>query len=86
MKTRSLDEVQAELDALLDDVEANHERIVVTRNGQPSAILIAVDDLESLEDPELVAAIREAEADIAAGRVFTLDEVVASMRASGRIV
>ena len=51
-----------------------HERVIVTRNGEPAAILLAYEDYESLaetlavlSDPEAVAAIREAEAEIGRG-------------------
>ncbi|HEX6547582.1 MAG TPA: type II toxin-antitoxin system Phd/YefM family antitoxin, partial [Candidatus Dormibacteraeota bacterium] len=35
---------------MADRVERQHERIVVTRNGRPSIVLISPDDLESLEE------------------------------------
>jgi len=40
---------------------------------------------EILADPEMVAAIREGEEDLAAGRVYTLQEVEAELRAAGRL-
>lgn len=73
---------------LIDATETTHERVVITRNGKPSAVLIAADDLESLEetiavlsDPELMATLRESEADIAAGRTHSLDEILADRAA-----
>jgi len=60
--------VKAHLSELVDRVEDQHDRVVVTRNGKPAAILISHDDLESLEetlsilsDPALMAQIHESE-------------------------
>ncbi|MCX6459296.1 MAG: type II toxin-antitoxin system Phd/YefM family antitoxin [Actinobacteria bacterium] len=71
--TNSLAHVKARLSAYVDAVEATHERVVITRNGTPAAILISPDDLASLEetvmllsDPEAMTEIAEARAAIAA--------------------
>lgn len=57
-------EVKAHLSELAERVERQHERILVTRNGRPSFVLISPDDLDSLEetldilrDPELVTSL-----------------------------
>lgn len=67
-ETLSLSLVKAHLSALVDRVEDQHDRVVVTRNGTPAAVLVSHDDLESLEetlaimsDPALMAQIRESE-------------------------
>ena len=82
METLPLSAVKARLSELVDRVEQEDERIVVTRNGRPAAVLISPDDLESLEetlavmsDPELMKQIREGEAAIERGDVFTLEEI-----------
>jgi len=82
MLTKSLAEVKARLSAYVASVHDTHERVVITRNGEPAAVLISPDDLESLEetlailsDPEAMAEIAEAEAAIARGDVFPLDQV-----------
>jgi prevent-host-death family protein len=49
-ETVSFGEAVARLARLADRVEAGHERIVVTRNGRPSFVLVNPDDLEALED------------------------------------
>jgi antitoxin YefM len=55
------------------------------------AVLLGADDYDSLmetieilSDPELMAEIREAERDIAEGRVYSSEEMRAAMRAAGR--
>lgn len=69
---------------LLDATETTHERVVITRNGKPSAVLVAADDLESMEetiailsDPELMAAIKEGQTDVEAGRTYSLETILA---------
>lgn len=88
--TQSLAEVKAHLSAYVDRVESQHERVVITRNGRPAAMLISPDDLDALEDtldllsdPEAMAQIAEAEGDVAAGRVTTGDELRAKYRLDG---
>jgi antitoxin YefM len=49
-ETLPLSSVKAHLSELVDRVEDQHDRVVVTRNGRPAAVLISNDDLESLEE------------------------------------
>jgi antitoxin YefM len=44
-----LSEAKAHLSELARRVRQQHERIVLTRNGEPEAVLLSVDDLEGLE-------------------------------------
>lgn len=43
-------EVKAHLSELADRVEGEHDRILVTRNGRLSFVLMSPDDLGSLEE------------------------------------
>ena len=59
-------EVKAHLSELADRVEIEHDRIMVTRNGRPSFVLMSPDDLESLEetldihrDDDLIKSLRQ---------------------------
>ncbi|HTR88891.1 MAG TPA: type II toxin-antitoxin system Phd/YefM family antitoxin [Solirubrobacteraceae bacterium] len=83
-----LSSVKAHLSEIVDRVEGEHERIVLTRNGKAAAVLISTDDLEGLEetlailsDPTLREQIREGEAAAAAGDTATLEELRADLRA-----
>jgi prevent-host-death family protein len=76
---------------VLDEVRDTHERVVITRNGRPEAVIIAVSDLEALEEtldllstPGAVEQIRQAEADIAAGQAIDADELRRQMAARSR--
>lgn len=43
-------EAKAHLSELADRIESTHERVLVTRNGRPSFVLVNPDDLDSLEE------------------------------------
>lgn len=86
----SLADAKSRLSEVVDRVEGEHDRIVITRHGKPAAVLIATEDLEALEetldllsDPEAMASLRRAEKDIAEGRVERLTEEQARARWSG---
>ena len=75
-----LAEVKDRLSEVVEKIRRQHGRVVITKHGRPAAVLVSTEDLESLEEtleimsnPELMAAIREAEADVAAGRTERLD-------------
>jgi len=75
-------EARARLTEVLDEVETRHEHVVITRNGRPAAVVISTEEWEALEetleilqDDETLAALRESEQDVKAGRLFSLAEV-----------
>jgi antitoxin YefM len=80
----SLGALGAQLAEVVERVETTHERVLVTRDGHPAAVLISPDDLAALEetldllsDPQALARIQAAREDIAAGRVVTEEELAA---------
>lgn len=75
----SLADVKNRLSEVVDKLEREHGRVVVTKHGQPAAVMLNVDDLESLEEtleilsnPAMRDSIREGAADVAAGRTERL--------------
>ncbi len=85
----SLAEVRNHLSEVVERIEREHGRVVITKHGRPSVVLLSLEDLESLEetleilsDPQLMAAVREAEADVASGRTtrLTKDEAFSLVR------
>ena len=75
-------EARARLTELLDDVEARHEHVVITRKGRPAAVVISPDEwdaieetLDVLQDEQTLAALRESDEDVKTGRLVALDEV-----------
>lgn len=82
MTTLSLSEIKARLSEIVDEVERHHERVVLTRNGVPAAVILSPDDLQALEDtldllsdPDAVAEIRSARREIDAGAIVTADQL-----------
>ena len=64
----SLADAKAHLSEVVEGVETEHRRVVITKHGRPSVVVLAVADLEALEetleilsDPEAMADLREAE-------------------------
>jgi antitoxin YefM len=66
-ETMPFREALARLSNLADRVEARHERIVVTRNGRPSFVLVSPDDLDALEE-DLARALRRSDLTLTDGR------------------
>ena len=50
MTTVPLTEAKAKLNELVEDAVRTQQRITITRHGRPAAVLISVDDLESMEE------------------------------------
>lgn len=72
-------EAKAHLSELADRVENEHDRILVTRNGRPSFVVMSPDDLESLEetldivrDPDLARSIARSRNEAARGERMRL--------------
>jgi prevent-host-death family protein len=77
--TLPLAEVRDRLSPLVSAIEDTHERVVITKNGRPVAVIMALSDLESLEetldvlsDGDTVAALTEA---LSETETVTLDQV-----------
>ena len=84
----SLAETKAHLSELVARVGEQHERITVTVHGRPAAVILAVDDLESLEetigvlsDTAAMQALNEADAELVRGEGEDEDSLAAAMRA-----
>lgn len=63
-----LSEAKAHLSELAERVENEHQRILVTRNGRPSFVLMSLDDLESLEETVEILQDSELRASLARSR------------------
>ncbi len=86
MSTVPLSEAKARLSEIADEVGRTHERVHITRNGREYVVLLAAEDLESLEatlellaDTRAQERIAAAEADFAAGDVLDEQQVRALM-------
>lgn len=86
--TRSLADVKAHLSELVAQVGAQHDRVTVTVHCRPTAVLVAVEDLESLEetieilsDSSMLRALADADAELESGAAESEDDLRAAMDA-----
>jgi prevent-host-death family protein len=77
-----LAEIKKRLSEIVDGIEQRHDRVLLTRNGRPAAVLMSPDDLESLEEtlevlsaPAAMREIRKAERELDAGKFLTADQL-----------
>ncbi len=82
-RTLGLTEARAKMPRLLDDIQRRADRVVITRNGKPAAVMMDAEEFESwvetlelLSDPKAREGIREGLRDLKAGRVRSFEEVV----------
>ncbi len=69
-----LADVKNRLSEVVERLEREHGRVVITKHGRPAAVVLSIEDLEGLEEtldilssPALMRRIKKAEAEIAAG-------------------
>jgi len=81
----SLADVKNRLSEVVDRLEREHGRVVITKHGHPAAVVISLDDLDSLEETldvmdstPLLADIRESLTELAAAAapVLTKDDAL----------
>jgi prevent-host-death family protein len=80
--TLPLSEVKARLSEIAEEVAATHERVQITKNGRDYVVLLAAEDLESLEatlelldDPIAQSRIARSEEELERGEVLGEAEV-----------
>jgi len=88
MKYFSMAEARSKFAKLLDLSTKSEEPIVITRNGEPAAVIMSIDDYESmnetldiLADPELTAYLLDYQANPELEPSYTLEEVKAELEA-----
>lgn len=87
----SLAEVKAHLSEVVSRVSGQHERVTVTVHGTPSAVLLAPEDLESLEetiailsDPETLRRMDASDVELDAGEGESEADLAAAMQHRSR--
>src|SRR5580700_7815167 len=87
-----LADVKNRLSEVVERLEREHGRVVITKHGRPAAVVLSIEDLESLEatleimnNRPLLAEIRDAMASVAAGdtEVLSKEEALALVRKRG---
>jgi prevent-host-death family protein len=87
MTVLPLGEVKSHLSELVGRVHDHHERVTVTVHGRPSAVLVALEDLERLEetleilrDPETMKRLASSDAELARGEAVSAEELAETIR------
>jgi len=87
MTTLPLGEVKSHLSELVGRVHDHHERVTVTVHGRPSAVLVAPEDLEQLEetlailrDADTMRRLASSDAELARGESVSADELAEVIR------
>lgn len=84
-----LADVKNRLSEVVERLEREHGRVVITKHGRPAAVVLSIEDLEGLEetlellsDPRAMRRIRKARAELAAGEVpeLTKEQALALVR------
>jgi prevent-host-death family protein len=82
METLPLATVKAKLSEVVDRVEREQDRVTITRNGRPVAMIVGMDDIEGLEetleilsDKRLMRKIRAGVAAVEKGDTIPLEDV-----------
>ena len=91
MQTLPVSKVKDRLNELVDAAARTQEQITITKNGSPAAVLVGIDEWESLQEtlfwlsqPGILESIAEAKADVEAGRVYTEAQIRAQFNVPKR--
>jgi prevent-host-death family protein len=86
MSVLPLSDVKARLSEIAEEVGRTHERVHITKNGKDYVVLMAAEDLESMEatlellaDPAAQERIARARDEIARGEGLSVAEVARSL-------
>jgi antitoxin YefM len=82
MKTLPISKVKDKLNELVDAAASTREQVMITKNGSAAAVLIGVDEWDSIQEtlfwlsqPGIRESIAHAEADVQAGRVYSEEQI-----------
>ncbi len=85
-----LSEAKDKLSAMIEQAEKTHEIVTITRHGRPAAVLMAVEDLQSLHEtlfwlsqPGVRDDIAAARGDVTDGETISAKELRAEFRLDG---
>ncbi|MFA6637128.1 MAG: type II toxin-antitoxin system Phd/YefM family antitoxin [Candidatus Omnitrophota bacterium] len=85
-RTITLKELRPNLPGVIRDIDEKMDRFVITKRGKPAALMISVEDYESimetlviLSNPGMSKKIKQAEREVRKGKVKTLSELEKEM-------
>lgn len=81
-KSVTLKALRPKLPRIIEDIDSRMDRFIITKRGKPVALMMSVDDYESLletldilSDKHLMKRIKKAEEEIGKGNVAALDKI-----------
>ena len=91
MRILPISQVKSKINEYVDAVSETRDQITITKNGTPAAVLIGVEEWESIQEtlhwlsqPGILESISRSEADVAAGRTYGEDEIRAAYQVPQR--
>lgn len=91
MRVIPVTQVKAKINEYVDAVRDTRDQITITKNGAPAAVLIGLDEWESIQEtlhwlaqPAVADSVQQSEADVAAGRTYSEDEIRAEYQVPRR--
>ena len=82
MKTLPLSDAKNRLSRIVEDVKERDERVMITRNGRPAAVVISPEEFESwqatidiLSDPDLMAQLQRSKKAMRRAKTYTIEEL-----------
>jgi antitoxin YefM len=91
MRILPISQLKSKINEYVDAVSQTRDQITITKNGAPTAVLIGVDEWESIQEtlhwlsqPGIAESVAESEADVAAGRTYGEDEIRAAFQVPRR--
>ncbi len=82
MKTLPLTDAKNRLSRIVDEVTERDERVMITRNGHPAAVVISPDEFESwqatidiLSDPDLMAQLQRSKKAMRRAKTYTIEDL-----------
>ena len=89
--TVTLKGLRPDLPKVVDDIDRKLDRYIVTRHGKPVAVMMSVEDYESmvetmdlLDDSKAMEGLRKGEEDIRKGRTVSWKKLKGALRVSSR--
>jgi prevent-host-death family protein len=91
MQTVPLSEVKDQLSKYVDAVQTTHEQVTITKNGTPAAILVGMDEWESLQEtlhwlskPGVLEDLARSRREIDEGDLYTEEQIRAEFNVPRR--
>ncbi len=86
MQTLPISKVKDKLNEFVDAVALTHEQVTITKNGSPAAVLIGVEEWESLQEtlfwlsrPGILEDVAQARRELAEGATSSEEQIRAEL-------